>query len=119
MARKTESCFNIAGLSVLISARKENNQRFTAIHKVHSIPWPVIDPQLRDTLTYRPDIAWISQRQTLDTSLNTRSRPEVAQVIEPLSEDIGPADLDHNQSVAVWLQIRQALPAVAIPTLLD
>ena len=63
----------------------------------------MIDPQFRDTLAHRPDVARIPQRKPLDTSLNTRSRPEVAQVVEPLSEDTGPADLNHSASVAVRL----------------
>jgi hypothetical protein len=68
---------NVVGLGALVATRKENDQLPPALREVHPVSGPVVDPQFRDTLAYRPYIPRISHRQPLDPSLNSRPGSQV------------------------------------------
>jgi len=60
----------------------------------------VVDSQFRNTLANGFDISPVSYGKTFDPCLDTRPRLKIAQVVEPSSEDIRFANLNHGSIVA-------------------
>jgi hypothetical protein len=57
----------------------------------------VIDAQFGDSLSHRPHITGIAGRESLYTDLHTGSRPQIAQVVEPLRERLSLPELGQAQ----------------------
>jgi hypothetical protein len=77
---------------------------------IHPVTGAEVDSQLRDTFANRLNISGISSGEPFDPRLDARSRLDVAQVVEPLSEECGFADFDHKATVAIGLHIVNAIP---------
>jgi hypothetical protein len=89
---------------VLAATRKQDDQGASASREVHAIPRSSVDPQFRHTLADWRDVSRIPGGQPFEPSLNPRSAPEVAQIVEPSRKAVCLAQLDHCSTVAVWLR---------------
>jgi hypothetical protein len=87
-------------LGSLVSTSQQNNQRSPSLLELHPVTGTVVDSQLRDTFANRFDIAGVSSGESFNPCLDARSHLEVAQVIEPLSEEDGFANFNHGVTVA-------------------
>jgi len=74
---------------------------------------PVVDPQLRDAFTHGLHIPRVAHGETFDARLHPRPPFQVAQAVEPLGEDLGLADFDHQKTVATRLHRVNAAPGGA------
>ena len=72
--------------------------------EIHPVTGTMVDSQFRDPFTNWLDIARVSRSEPLDPDLNARSRLDIPQVVEPLRKEVSFADLNHDVSVALWLQ---------------
>lgn len=75
-----------------------------AVLELDSVTGTVVDTQLRNALTNGADIAGVSSGEPFDPGLDPRSCLSVAEAIEPPSEEIGLAKLDHRITVASRIQ---------------
>lgn len=71
--------------------------------EINPVTGAIVDSQLRYTFADRFRIARVSGGKPFDPGLNTRPGPDVAQAVEPPSEDIGLANFDHGATVAMRL----------------
>lgn len=71
-----------------------NDQPLPAFHVIHSVSRAGVDSKFRDTLTHRLHVAWIPSRQPLDPDQDPCARPQVAEPVDPLGEDLGLSNLD-------------------------
>jgi hypothetical protein len=100
-----QGCFDVLGLSSLIASGQENNQLKPALLEIHPITGTEIDPQLGDSLANRLNITGVSRSEPLNPDLDTRSRLNVAEFIQPIDEEISFSYFDHGMTVATGLHI--------------
>jgi len=74
-----------------------------AFLEIHPIARSIVDSQFRNPLANWRDITRVSCGQSLYSGLNAGSALNVTQVIKPLNEDFGLANLDHEGTVSAWL----------------
>ncbi len=103
MACKAQSGFDVFGLGRLVPTGQQNDQFLPSLLEIHPITRAIVDPQFRNTITNRLNIAGVSCGKSFDPCLNTCSCPEVTQVVEPLCEEKGFADFNHKVNVVAWL----------------
>jgi hypothetical protein len=82
-------------LSAFVSSSQENHQSFSSSHEVHPVTGTEVDPQLRNALSDRRNVARVSRRESLDSCLHARPTSHVAQGIEPTGEDVRLTELNH------------------------
>jgi len=92
-------------LSSFISSGQENNQLTPTLLEIHPITGTVIDPQLRDSLANRLNIAWIPNGEALNSDLDTSSRLNVTEFIKPMREEVSSSYFNHEMNVATGLRI--------------
>jgi hypothetical protein len=80
---------DIPALRSLVSAAQENHQGIADPAKIDPVAWTEVNAQLTQSVTYRPDIALISQFQPINTIKNRRPGHWIAQLVEPLGIRIG------------------------------
>jgi hypothetical protein len=103
IASKAQGGFDVASLASFITTSQQNYHLASMLLVINPITGAVIDPQLRDSLTYGPYISRIPSCQAFNSRKNASSHIDVAQAIKPLNIDIRLADFDHESSVAMWL----------------
>src|SRR5574337_45049 len=69
-----------------------------------SITGAVVDPQFGNAFTHRLHVARVAGGEPFDPDQDSSACLNVAQAVEPLGEDLGLANLDHEITVAVRLQ---------------
>lgn len=79
-----------------MSASQENDEFTPSLPEINPITGAEIDPQFGDAFSHRFDIAGIASSQTLDSGLNSRTRLQIAQSVEPFGENVGFPNLDHG-----------------------
>src|SRR5712692_2807855 len=75
VARKLDCRRDVPILRALVSTRDEDDERFTAANEVHAISGTVVDPHLRHAAAHRLDVAWIADRQSPNSGIDTRPCP--------------------------------------------
>lgn len=93
MARKAQSGFDVFGLGRLVTTGQQNDQLLPALLEINPVTRAVVDAQFRNPIANRLNVTGVSRRQPFDPRLHTRSCLEVTQVVEPLREKKGFADL--------------------------
>lgn len=96
---------DVPGLGAFVAARQKNDELAPALLEIHPITGAVVDPQFRDAFADWLDVAGVSSGEPFDSCLDSRSRLDVAQAIEPQCEDLGLANFDHVKNVALRLQV--------------
>lgn len=82
-------------LRFLAASDEEENQRNSYLLKVDPITRPIIDAQLTDTVAYGLYVSEVTQRQAANADLYARPRLFVAELAQPVCEEVGLTDLDH------------------------
>jgi hypothetical protein len=87
---------DIPALGAFVATCQQDNQHCTALNKIHPVAWAIIDPKLRHPVPDRRDIAWVAQRQPLDTHQDTSPSVPITQRAQPAGECVGLLDFDHG-----------------------
>jgi len=92
-------------LGALVTAGQQNDQLSPSLFEIHPVTGAIVDSQFRDTFTNGFNISGVSSSKSLDPCLDARSRLQVMQAVEPLSEVSGFANFNHTTTVVARLQI--------------
>jgi len=85
ITRESQSGPDVFGLRALVSGCQKNNHLSPSPLEVHPVTGAVMDSQLRNTFAHWLNISGISQRESFDPGLDTRSCLNVSQAVKPLS----------------------------------
>jgi hypothetical protein len=77
------SKLNIFCLGALVTTGKKNDQHQTPLLKIDTVTRAIVDPQLRDSCPYRPEIARIPADDAFNPGLNESLSPEFPKASEP------------------------------------
>src|SRR5688572_28382561 len=89
---------------VRLSPPAKYDQLLSLQLKINAIARPIMDSQLRNTLTDWLDICGVSQREAFDSCLNARTGLNIAQAIEPFGEEFSFPNFHRRINVANGLQ---------------
>jgi hypothetical protein len=93
---KSQGRPDISGLGALVAARQQDDHPAAAASVVDAVPGAVADPQFRDSLPDRSNIPGIPPGKPLDPCKDSGPPSRILEPVEPPSEDLGLANLDHG-----------------------
>jgi hypothetical protein len=94
LVREFLGSLDVLVLCALVPAAQQNDQLFSTLHKIDSIPGTGVHAQFADTLSNWRDIAGIAECEAVNSACDLCLGASILQRREPVGEFVGAADLD-------------------------
>jgi len=88
----------------------------TAVHEIHPVSRPIVDPHFQHSFPDGLHIAGIADRQATNSGIDPRPRPAVTQTRQPTREALRLLDFGHDMMYPMEYKISSGavLPAITV-----